>query len=69
MSIQTYLIRAIKPDLVLISCGRANPYGHPVRQVLSRYEQAGSQVLRTDLSGQVEVITGGSSLHVKRFID
>ena len=27
-------IRAIKPRVVVISCGRANPYGHPLPYVL-----------------------------------
>ena len=31
-------IQKLKPRLVLISCGRANPYGHPVPQVMKRYE-------------------------------
>ena len=31
-------IQKLKPRVVVISCGRANPYGHPVPQVLKRYE-------------------------------
>jgi competence protein ComEC len=60
-------IEKLQPRLVLIGVGRANPYGHPIRQVLSRYQQAGSRILRTDLSGQIEVSTAGSLLHVRRF--
>ena len=41
-------IAAIKPALVLISCGRANPFGHPVPPVLARYKAIGAEVLRTD---------------------
>jgi competence protein ComEC len=60
-------IRAIKPRLVLISNGRANPYGHPVPYVLDRYRSAGAQIYRTDLSGQVDVVTDGSKLAVETF--
>ena len=57
-------IKAIKPRLVLISCGRANPYGHPVPHVLERYRSSRTpKIARTDLDGQIEVvITGGTSL-------
>ena len=33
-SSQEFIKRAMR--LVLISCGRANPYGHPVPQVMKR---------------------------------
>jgi competence protein ComEC len=60
-------IRAIKPDVVLISCGRGNPYGHPVPHVLSRYYEAGAAIFRTDQEGQIDVVTDGQSLDVKTF--
>ena len=60
-------IAAIKPALVLISCGRANPFGHPVPHVLARYKAIGAEVLRTDLVGQIDVVTDGRSLHAKTF--
>ena len=60
-------IRAIKPQLVLISSGRANPYGHPVPYVLDRYRSVGARVYRTDLSGQIEITTDGSTLAVETF--
>ena len=37
-------IAAIETALVLISCGRANPYGHPVPHVLARYKAIGAEV-------------------------
>jgi competence protein ComEC len=55
-------IARLKPRLVLISCGRANPYGHPVPAVMERYQKAGAEVLRTDLHGQLEVVTDGRDL-------
>jgi competence protein ComEC len=60
-------IRALKPRVVLISCGRANPYGHPVPQVLARYREAQSQVFRTDQDGQIELTTNGLSVQVRTF--
>ena len=60
-------VQKLKPRLVVIGVGRANPYGHPVPQVLRRYEQSHSEVLRTDLDGQIEIITDGHTLEVSTF--
>jgi competence protein ComEC len=60
-------IERLKPRLVLISCGRANPYGHPVPHVMKRYEQAQSAVFRTDVDGQIEIQTDGSTLDARAF--
>jgi competence protein ComEC len=55
-------IDAIKPTLVVISCGRGNSFGHPVTAVVERYKSAGAQVLRTDQVGQIDIVTDGTSL-------
>ncbi len=60
-------IEAIKPAVVVISCGRGNPYGHPVPYVLERYRAVNAAVFRTDLEGQIEVTTDGSRLQVETF--
>ena len=60
-------IDAMKPDVVVISNGRGNPYGHPVPYVLERYRALGSKVLRTDQDGQVEVSTDGQYLTARSF--
>lgn len=60
-------IEAITPRLVLISCGRANRYGHPLLSVLERYQNVGAAIARTDVDGQIEVITDGVSLFVASF--
>jgi competence protein ComEC len=52
----------LKPRVVLIGVGRANPYGHPVPRVLARYEAVGARVFRTDLHGQIDLWTNGVRL-------
>jgi competence protein ComEC len=59
---------AVKPHVVLISCGRGNPYGHPVPFVLDRYRATGAEVYRTDLDGQIDLITDGQSLRISTFV-
>lgn len=58
---------AVKPDVVVISNGRGNSYGHPVPSVLERYRGSGARVLRTDQDGQLEVSTNGRRLEITTF--
>jgi competence protein ComEC len=48
-------LQIIKPELAVISVGAKNSYGHPTEQTLTRLQEIGSQVRRTDLDGQVEI--------------
>ncbi len=47
------LLRAARPELVVISAGRRNRYGHPAPEVLGRLRDAGIRIARTDLEGTV----------------
>ena len=49
------MLDLVKPDLVLISCGKNNRYGHPARAMLERVEEAGVPYRRTDLEGAIQV--------------
>ena len=44
-------LELVRPDLVLISCGRNNRYGHPAKSVLNRLREYGVRWKRTDLEG------------------
>lgn len=48
------LLRAIRPQTVLISVG-SNSYGHPAPETLGRIGAVGADVYRTDLSGDITV--------------
>lgn len=47
------LLRATRPKKAIISVGADNSYGHPAKEVLSRLERFGCQVLRTDQNGTI----------------
>ena len=51
----TALLDLVKPDLVLISCGRNNRYGHPARSMLNRLREYGVRWKRTDLEGAASI--------------
>jgi competence protein ComEC len=57
-------IAAVAPRWAVVPAGYRNRFGHPVREVLERYESAGVRVLRTDLDGAVS-ITLGKNLQVR----
>lgn len=55
---------AVLPRDVIISCGVNNPYGHPAQEVLQRIYVLGSNILRTDLQGQIDIESDGSTYHI-----
>ncbi len=58
---------AVNPTIAVVSAGLDNRYGHPASEVMERLEaQAGTEnVYRTDLQGNVEVVSDGGSLWVR----
>lgn len=62
-SSSTYrFLRAALPEFAVISVGRNNGYGHPSQRVLSRLEDAGAQVFRTDFHGHVLARSDGKTV-------
>lgn len=57
------LLRASRPDLVVISAGRRNRYGHPAPQVLRRLREHGIPIARTDVSGTVSLEVTDRAVH------
>jgi competence protein ComEC len=60
-------LQALRPNIAVVSAGRGNPFGHPVRSVLARYAEVGTTVFRTDQDGAVMVDTDGATVHVQSF--
>lgn len=52
-------LRAIQPELALISAGAANPFRHPHCQTITKLKSRGLRWLRTDVNGDIEVATDG----------
>ncbi|OGE84969.1 MAG: hypothetical protein A2Y39_05725 [Candidatus Delongbacteria bacterium GWF2_40_14] len=57
-------LNAVIPLYSLISVGYGNDYGHPSNEVLDRLTAIGSNILRTDLNGSVEIFTDGNSFQL-----
>ena len=47
------LLSAVKPEIVCISVGKDNSYGHPAAELLQRLQEFGCTVYRTDKHGTI----------------
>lgn len=56
------LVASSQPKFAVISVGEGNPFGLPRPEVLSRLEEAGTQVYRTDVDGAVTFYLDGRSI-------
>jgi len=52
-----------RPQLAVICCGAANPFGHPHPAAIEAYRSRGAEVLRTDRSGTIVVSTDGRAIN------
>ena len=55
-------LRAVAPQVIVISVGADNTYGHPAPAMLARAAAVGATVLRTDEVGTVEVSSDGERM-------
>ena len=58
-------VSALDPRVALISVGRGNLFGHPAPDVVSRYEQAGAEVFRTDRDAAISLETDGRDVFLR----
>jgi competence protein ComEC len=59
------LLDRMDPYTALVSVGATNPYGHPTAEVLDRLAAAGAAVYRTDLDGDLTLVSDGTSYTVE----
>lgn len=57
-----YFLREVNPKYVVISCGVDNIYGHPHDEALSRFNDLGAEVFRTDEQGTVIAVSDGDNI-------
>lgn len=53
------LLDAVNPKLAVISVGKKNRYGHPHKEAIEMLRNQDIKILRTDLDGEVEIVTDG----------
>lgn len=55
-------LREVMPKYAVISVGKNNTYGHPSEDVLSRLQDADTEVYRTDIHGDIICTSDGQTL-------
>ncbi len=60
-------VEAIRPLYAIIQSGAWNHYGHPHGIVVKRWENIGSEVLRTDASGAITITSNKQQLLVEKY--
>jgi competence protein ComEC len=55
-------IQQVSPEMVVISVGKGNPYGHPHQEVLEILAKYGIRVLRTDREGDIKIFSDGQKI-------
>lgn len=53
-------LKAVSPNVIVMSLGAGNEYGHPHIETLTRFVKYTDHIYRTDLDGDVVVTTDGS---------
>ena len=60
-------VKQVSPQIVVFTLGRDNRWGFPKKEVVSRYQQVGSRIYRSDLHGAVILNIDGEGLNVESF--
>ena len=58
------LLSNTMPEVAVIQVGRNNSYGHPAEEVLEKLKKFGIKILRTDIDGDIKIITDGNNLNI-----
>lgn len=61
-------LEKVKPKIALIGVGEKNTFGHPNAGVLERLKENNSKIYRTDLDGEITIITNGNTITIDKFI-
>lgn len=56
------LLQAVRPQIAVIPCGKNNSYGHPHKETLALLQKYNVQTYRTDLDGDIAILTDGNSI-------
>ena len=59
-------VKAVHPDIAVVSVGKWNQFGHPSRETLARLRKARVRTYRTDLDGTVALETDGERIRVRQ---
>jgi competence protein ComEC len=62
-------LKAVQPEIALLSLGYENIFHLPHPDILKRYHDQGCQLYRTDQDGAITIETDGTCITIKTFLD
>lgn len=57
-------LNAVRPKISIIMAGTDNKFGHPSNRILKRLERINSEIYRTDINGEITILSDGDVLRV-----
>ena len=60
------LLDLSSPEIAVVSVGKKNPYGHPHKEILDLLGSINAKIFRTDLNGDVILVTNGKTWWMKK---
>ena len=57
-------LRAVEPEVGIISCGEGNDYGHPHKETLKKYQALKMKVYETDKNGTITLVMDGKGYDI-----
>lgn len=63
-SVNTAFLKTVQPEIVIISAGLDNSYGHPHAEALAAYLDCGADVYGTFRSGDIVLTTDGTQMYL-----
>jgi len=57
-------LKKVNPKISVAEVGEGNGYGHPAKEVLSRLDELGSKIFRTDKNGTIKISVADDMLRV-----
>jgi competence protein ComEC len=58
-------VKQVAPRYAIFTAGHRNRFGHPREDELARYREAGSELLRTDTGGAIQMRFGPGGVQVE----
>ena len=58
-------LKQVNPQISVIMVGKDNSYGHPEQETLTKLNNIGSKLYRTDLNGTITIVSDGNKCEIQ----